>query len=98
MTLVILDTNVLIADYWFGGTGFLTLFGAADQINITIGIPALVVDEVKGNFRKHAATAASEFHSASRKWTRFDLRHEVRTVDVKAISEDYEKYIDSVFP
>jgi hypothetical protein len=29
MTLVILDTNVLITDYWFGGTGFRTLFGAA---------------------------------------------------------------------
>jgi len=50
--IIVLDSNIIIADFHFRGTGFETLRQVARQLGVRIAIPAPVPMEVIRNYRK----------------------------------------------
>ncbi|HWY36561.1 MAG TPA: PIN domain-containing protein, partial [Nitrosopumilaceae archaeon] len=47
---VVLDSNIIIADFWMRSTGFKILFEKAKKGEIELYIPQVVIDEVTNKF------------------------------------------------
>jgi predicted nucleic acid-binding protein len=49
---VVIDSNVIIADFWLESANFQILFESVSQGNITLYIPQVVIDEVTNKYRQ----------------------------------------------
>ncbi len=47
---IIIDSNIICADFQFKGSSFRVLFDSSDRIGVRLCIPQLVVDEVKNKY------------------------------------------------
>lgn len=52
MPIVVIDTNILMADYSLQGAGLRTLFEGSNRCNIPVIVPEVVFDELVGNYTR----------------------------------------------
>ena len=44
-SVVVLDTNILVADYWMGGATFAVFWEGVHRAGWSVGVPELVITE-----------------------------------------------------
>lgn len=73
---VVLDANIIIADFWMRSPGFKVLFENAKQRNIELAIPQVVLDEVLNKFEQRLEKSKSDINSEN---TRFEKLADIKT-------------------
>lgn len=58
--LVVLDSNVIVRDYFLRGIDFSVFLGNRNYVPCTIVVPELVIDEVVSRFNADLATAIGQ--------------------------------------
>lgn len=73
---VVLDANIIIADFWMRSPGFKVLFENAKQGNIELVIPQVVLDEVLNKFGQRLEKSQHDINSEN---TRFEKLADMNT-------------------
>lgn len=97
---IVLDSNIIIADFWLESTNFKILFENVKNGNIEIYIPEIVIDEVKNKFRqrlnqsrKLVETELIKFNKIAKKNISSILKDEVVSDSIIEYIEHLEKLI-----
>lgn len=73
---VVLDANIIIADFWMRSPGFKVLFENAKQGNIELAVPQVVLDEVLNKFEQRLEKSRNDINSEN---TRFEKLADMNT-------------------
>lgn len=96
---IILDSNIIVADFWMDSPAFLILLESSKAGNIDLYFPKVVVDEVKNKFRQRIAHAQSTINGEIGKLnrlTRLSIGKSLSESVMKKFVKKYEKHFDQV--
>lgn len=91
--LIILDTSVLVNDFWFDGASFRTLVNLLNIFDAHVLLPELVVDETMNKFRETLTTALNK----SRRLDHILNRKIIARVNLEATVARYRDFIRTLF-
>lgn len=89
---VVLDSNIIIADFWLESTNFKLLFESAKKGDIKIYIPEVVFDEVLNKYGKRLEDSKSKIESELKAFNRLSKKNEVNPVNQKLIDSSTSEY------
>jgi hypothetical protein len=93
MPYVMVDTNCLMHDYLLIEANVQTFLRGCHRCHITVFFPAVIIDELVGNYKKDLTRLTNEHRSVSRKLQRIGIRTETRDFDVKKETESYRTHV-----
>ena len=91
---IVLDTNVLVADYRMSGNAFRIFFEGTQRTEVKVYIPQIVIDELLVNFQEQVDLLLNDIDKLRRKAKRLtDLLDEslVTRYSSRAITQEYQK-------
>jgi len=68
---IVLDTNILCADYRMTGTAFRVFLSGVSRIGASVYVPAIVFDETCAKYMEDLSTLVSRLRGGARDWQRF---------------------------
>lgn len=96
---VVLDSNIIIADFWLESTNFKLLFESAKKGNVKIFIPEVVLDEVVNKYSKRLEDSKGKIDSELKIFEKLSRVQEqnpiTQSMIIKSVS-DYQKHIQQV--
>nr|WP_121271687.1 PIN domain-containing protein [Pedobacter schmidteae] len=96
---VVLDANIIIADFNMSSPGFLIILASAKKGDIELHVPDVVLDEVFNKFRQRLEKSQSDISSEIGKFNklaRTELECEITSELVVSSCTEYESYIRKI--
>jgi hypothetical protein len=97
---IILDANILIADYQLSGTAFRVALDGIHRTDSRMCVPEVVVAEVVAKHKEHLALAGSELQKAKASLRRLghrELADKVIGVEASAYADDFATQLRGTF-
>ena len=95
MTTIFVDTNVIYTERFFRPPWVKSFLKACDILQISVVIPEVVVDEVKGNFRKELVERYQRFQKPEKDLGKLvDLNP--NQLDITSISAKFDDFFDDL--
>jgi hypothetical protein len=95
VTTIYIDTNIIFSESFFRSPWVRSFLKACDILQISVVIPDVVLDEVKGNFPKTLTERVKVFQKAEKELARLiDLSS--KPFDVSSMSQDYSDFLDGL--
>jgi len=97
---VVLDSNIIVADFWMDSPGFKILLENAKTDNVELIIPKVVVDEVKNKFRQRINKSQSDINAEAAKLDKITRSAFGITVSKDLLEKSlkkYERYLKKTF-
>lgn len=89
---VVLDSNIIIADFWFESTNFKLLFESVQKGDIEMYIPEIVLDEVNNKFYQRFERSKNEIDSELRTFNKLSKKGIENPIVNKLIDESVIEY------
>jgi rRNA-processing protein FCF1 len=89
---VVLDSNIVIADFWMKSNSFKILFESARQGKIEIFIPEVVVDEIFNKYIQRLQKAKADIESELISYNKLTHEEKKSGITDKDINEATDKY------
>lgn len=96
---VVLDSNIIIADFWLESTNFKVLFESAKKGNIKIYIPEIVLDEVINKYNQRLEESTRKIDSelkTFKKLSKADEKNPLTKSIIEKSVADYQKHLKKV--
>ncbi len=96
---VVLDSNIIIADFWLESTNFEVLFASAKKGDIEIFIPEIVLDEVINKYDQRLQQSQQKVDSelkTFRKLSKLSKKNPLTKSTIDESVSDYNKHIKKV--
>jgi predicted nucleic acid-binding protein len=78
---VVLDSNIIIADFWLESTNFKLLFESAIKGDVKIYIPEVVLDEVVNKYSKRLEDSKRKIDSELKTFKKLSREEENNPID-----------------
>lgn len=89
---VVLDSNIIIADFWLESTNFRLLLESAENGDIEIYIPEVVYDEVLNKFKQRLEKSRTTIKSELQKFKRNSKKSIDTPIDKDSIEKSISEY------
>jgi predicted nucleic acid-binding protein len=96
---VVLDANIIIADFWLETTNFKLLFESAKKGDIKIYIPEVVVDEVVNKYNKRLEESKEKIESELKTFNKVSKLNQSSSITKSIIDRsvlDYKNHLQKV--
>lgn len=96
---VVLDSNIIIADFWLKSTNFKILFENQNKGNIELLLPEIVLDEVLNKYSKRLSKSKSDIDSELKKFqglTKEKLNSNLTNELIDSSVERYRTHLQNV--
>jgi predicted nucleic acid-binding protein len=96
---IVIDSNIIIADYWMESTNFKLLFENQRNGEIQIFFPEVVIDEVLNKFRNRLEKSKSQIESEFRtfsKLSKIDTKNPISGYFIEKAYNDYQNYLNQL--
>lgn len=96
---VVLDSNIIIADFWLQSTNFKLLFESAKKGDVKIYIPEVVLDEVVNKYGKRLKDSQRKIDSELKTHNKLSREQEKNPITQKKIEKsvlEYQKHLQQV--
>lgn len=96
---VVLDSNIVIADFWLGSTNFKLLFESAKKGDVKIFIPEVVLDEVVNKYVKRLEDSKKKIDSELKTYKKLSKEQETNPISQNMIDKsvtEYQKHLQQV--
>jgi predicted nucleic acid-binding protein len=93
---IVIDSNIIIADFWMESTNFKLLFESAKKGNVQILIPEIVLDEVINKYRQRLEKSLKDVGSELRTFNKLSKGTIKQPIEQKTIDKsikDYQKHL-----
>lgn len=95
MTTIFIDTNIIYTESFFRPPWVKSFLKACDILQISVVIPEVVVDEVKGNFRKELGTRYEKFQKPEKELEKLvDISR--KQLDIPSVSAKFDDFFDDI--
>lgn len=95
MTTIYIDTNIIYSESFFRSSWVKSFLKACDILQISVVIPEIVLDEVKGNFPITLSIRQKAFQKAERELAKL-ISLDAQDLDILAISKKYEDSLEDL--
>lgn len=95
MTVVVLDTNAIIPDYMLEGAHLNKLLIACKRLGITVVVPSVVIDVLKGNHKQGLQKAIAEIGIQKARLGKHGAKKEFPDVNVDEECASYSAHLDN---
>lgn len=89
---VVLDSNIIIADFWLESTNFKLLFESSKKGNVNIYIPEVVLDEVVNKYSKRLEDSKERIGSELKKIMKLSKEEEKNPISQNMIDKSVSEY------
>ncbi len=89
---VVLDSNIIIADFWLETTNFKLLFASAKKGDVMIYIPEIVMDEVVNKFSKRLEESKQKINSELKSFNKLSRKQEENSINQTLIDNSLSEY------
>jgi predicted nucleic acid-binding protein len=96
---VVLDSNIIIADFWLESTNFKLLFESAKKGDVKIYIPEVVLDEVVNKYLKRLEDSMFKIHSELKTYKKLSREQENNPITQRMINKsvsEYQKHLQQI--
>ncbi|MGV8090752.1 MAG: PIN domain-containing protein [Mangrovibacterium sp.] len=96
---VVLDSNIIIADFWLESTNFKVLFESARNGHIKIYIPEIVLDEVINKYVHRLEESKNKIDSelkTYKKLSRVRIKNPLTKTNIDKSVSDYKKHLSKI--
>jgi len=96
---IVLDSNIIIADFWLESVNFKILFESSEKVVLDIFIPQIVLDEVINNYGKRISKSITDIESELnklQKLTRKKKRTIITDEFIDSCLSKYKKHIKNI--
>lgn len=95
MTTIYIDTNIVMNESFFCSSWSQSFLKACALLQISVVIPEIVIDEIKGNYPLHLQERAKSFQKAQKELSK--LTHlQIQPLNVADLVEEYEGFLDEL--
>jgi len=95
VTTIYIDTNVVINESYFCSPWSQAFLKACALLQISVVIPEIVVDEIKGNYPAHLKDRAKSFQKAERELSKLIDLH-FQNFSIPDLISEYENFLDEL--
>lgn len=96
MTTIYIDTNIVFTESFFCSPWAQSFLKACALLQISVVVPEVVLDEVKGNFPGRLDEKVRAFRKAEKSLSKLiDVEHQ--ELDIPALVDEYETFLDDLF-
>ena len=95
MTTIFIDTNIIYNESFFRSSWVESFLKACAVLQISVVIPEIVLDEVKGHFTSVLSVRKIAFQKAERELEKL-INLDAQPLDVPAISQNYSNFLDEI--
>lgn len=96
---VVIDSNIIIADFWLESTNFKVLFESVQKGDIQVYIPEIVLDEVINKFNQRLKESERKIDSelsTFKKLSKKDNKNPLTETIINSSVEEYKKHLEKV--
>ncbi|NJN33524.1 MAG: DUF4935 domain-containing protein [Saprospiraceae bacterium] len=96
---IVLDSNIIIADFWMQSPAFVILFESSKKDKIELFIPQVVVDEVLNKYNQSIESSRSDINSKLKKFknlTRSTISFPIIENLIKEFNIKYRSHLDEI--
>ena len=97
MPIVVIDTNILMADFTLQGAGIRSLFEGASRCNLRVVVPELVIDELIGNYSQRLNKVFGTLSKVRSDLSRLLVTMDDPGFDAAALRNNYQAGVRAVF-
>lgn len=93
---IVLDSNIIIADFWMESTNFKLLFESAKKEDVQVLIPEIVLDEVINKYSQRLHKSVKDIDSELKtynKISKVDLKHPIKQKQIDKSIKHYQKHL-----
>ena len=95
MTTIYIDTNIIFSERFFRSPWVSSFLKACNILQISVVIPDVVLDEVKGNFPKNLHERVRAFQKAEKELAKL-IEFDPQPLHAPSIIENYETFLDDL--
>ncbi len=89
---IVLDSNIIIADFWMESTNFKILFESAKKGDVHIIIPEIVLDEVVNKYSQRLQVSSRDIGSELKKFNKLSKEIIKQPIEQKLIEKSRKRY------
>lgn len=96
---IVLDSNIIMADFWMESTNFTILFESAKNGSIEIYIPEVVIDEVKNKYSQRLLKSKTDIKTELNKFNKLSKQNIGEILIDQNIDDaikEYDKHLDKI--